>query len=592
MKSSVREPLTDAAASESVHALTPSPRTPSAPSTTSALGSEVSVGNTAIQRMVSGTGPRMPPPGLLAAGGNRALHRLYSGGVQPKLSVSQPGDRFERRADAVAAQVALDTAPTGPAPAVARLAAPGGAPADPGPAAGDSGPAGLEALLASPGPGSPIPADVRARIEPHLGFALGEVAVHSHAAAQAAAAQLGARAFTAGGHIFLGAGESATDVPLMAHEATHVVQQRTVDVYRLQRESDSFLPDFIMDEVRDLAHAVPGYTMLTVVAGYDPIANRTVDRSPQNLVRGVMGLVPFGSLVADKLLELGVLQDAFRIIDAGLLANNLTLERIQREIDQAWNELSISNGIDGNIAVINRRVAGLYQDALAFVRGILDQIMQLIRDAAVGLAEKYLVGTPVWELTKKVLHHDPLRGTPVTAPTVEILADFLTLIGKQQALAQMQERGTLQQTADWLDTQIGQFQSLVGELGALFEAGWNAIQPANLANLADNLSKLARDAVGFAQRVGAFAGEVVATVLRFIKNALLDWLSREAGGLRGFRLMTVILGQDPFTGKAVPRTAENLIGGFIALLPGGEATYQKLAEAGVIADAGAQIEGA
>ena len=42
----------------------------------------------------------------------------------------------------------------------------------------------------------------------------------------------------------------------------------------------------------------------------------------------------------------------------------------------------------------------------------------------------------------------------------------------------------------------------------------------------------------------------------------------------------------------MPRTAENLIGGFIALLPGGEATYKKLAEAGVIADAAAQIEGA
>ena len=94
------------------------------------------------------------------------------------------------------------------------------------------------------------------------------------------------------------------------------------------------------------------------------------------------------------------------------------------------------------------------------------------------------------------------------------------------------------------------------------------------------------------QRVGAFASDVLATVVQLIKDALLDWLSREAHGMRGFRLMTVMLGQDPFTGKAVPRSAENLIGGFIALLPGGEETYRKLAEAGVIADAAAQIEGA
>jgi hypothetical protein len=499
--------------------------------------------------------------------------------------VSQPGDRFETQADAVAARVGLGDAPAGPPPAVARLAAPSAA-------ADDPGPPGLAALLANPGPGAPIPPDVRAQIEPHLGFALGDVQVHGNGAAQTAAAQLGARAFTAGGHIFLGTGESATDLPLMAHEATHVVQQQAVGVFRLQRSSDGILPDFIMDGVRDLARSVPGYDMLTVVAGYDPIANRTVDRSPENLVRGVMGLVPFGNVVANKLLELRILQDAFRMIDAGLTARNLTLERIQREIDQAWDELSIDKGIDGNVAVVTRHVDGLYRDALAFVRDILDQVVQLIRDAAVGLAETYLVGSPVWELTKKVLHHDPLRGTPVAAPTVEILADFLTLIGKQQALAQMQERGTLQKTADWLDVQLPRFLSLISELFALFEAGWHAIQPENLANLTDNLGKLARDAIALVQRVGAFASEVVGTVLKLIKDALLDWLSREAAGTRGFRLLTVILGQDPFTGRAVPRTAENLIGGFIALLPGGEETYRKLAEAGVIADAAAQIEGA
>ena len=538
-----------------------------------------------MQRLATGAAPRAAGAGLLAAGGGQALQRWHTR-VQPKLTISQPGDRFEAQADAVAARVGSGATPAGPAPAVSRLAAPSAAAGDP------SAPPGLEALLADPGPGTAIPPDVRARIEQHLGAGLGDVQVHGHSAAQAAAAQLGACAFTSGPHIFLGAGESATDLPLMAHEATHVVQQQAVGVFRLQRSSDSILPDFLLDPIRDLARSVPGYDMLTVVAGYDPIANRTVDRSPENVVRGVMGLVPFGNVVAGKLLELGVLQDAFRMIDAGLTANNLTLERLQREIDQAWAEFEISKGIDGNVDVITRHVDGIYRDALAFVRGILDAVVQLIRDAAVGLAETYLVGTPVWDLTKKVLHHDPLRGTPVTAPTVEILADFLKLIGKDQALAQMQERGTLQKTADWLDVQVPRFLSLIGELVALFEAGWNAIQPENLANLGDNLGKLARDAVGLVQRVGAFASEVAATVLRLVKDALLDWLSREAAEMRGFRLMTVMLGQDPFTGKAVPRTAENLIGGFIALLPGGEATYQKLAEAGVIADAAAQIEGA
>jgi hypothetical protein len=547
-------------------------------------------GNAAVQRLATAPRPHAASLGLLSAGGGRALQRLSARTAQPKLTVSQPGDRFEVQADAVAARVGLGEAPAAPAPAVSLLAAPAAAAA----AGGDEGPPGLAALLTDPGPGSAIPADVRSQIEPHLGFDLGSVQVHTSDRAQAAAAQLQARAFTSGGHIFLGAGQSPSDLALMAHEATHVVQQQAVGVYRspVQRESDSWLPDFVIDEVKDVAHDVPGYTMLTVVAGYDPIANENVDRSPPNLVRGVLGLVPFGNEIAKRLLDMGILQEAFRMLDEGLTAHNLTLVRIQREIDQVWDELSVSNGISGNIEVVERHVTGLYRDAMAFIRGIIDAVLQLIRDAAVGLASKLLEGRPVWDLTKKVLHQDPLTGARVDEPTVEILADFLTLIGKQDTLAQMQERGTLQKTADWLDQQLGRFGSLVGELTALFEAAWNAIQPANIAGLPDSLSKLADDAVALVQRVGAFAADIMVTVLKLVKESLLGWLSTKAHDMRGFRLLTVIIGTDPFTGEDVPRTAENLIGGFVALLPGGEETYRKLAEAGVIAEAGAQIEAA
>ncbi|GAB1641055.1 DUF4157 domain-containing protein [Krasilnikovia sp. MM14-A1259] len=549
---------------------------------------EPAAGNAAIARLATGRAPHPVPLGALASGGARALRHL-----QPKLTVSRPGDRFEREADAVAAQVGLGPAAeavAGRAPGLSRLATPA---ADAGDPAADA-PQGLNALLSDPGPGSPIPPDVRARVESHLRFDLGGVQVHSSDRAAAGAAQLNARAFTTGGHIFLGAGESASDLTLMAHEATHVVQQQSVGVYRLglQRDSDSLLPDWALAPLRSAVHAIPGYDMLTVVAAYDPIANRTVERTPENLVRGVLGLVPFGGVVAAKLQELGVLQDAYKMIDSGLSAHNLTLARFQHEVDQAWSEISVTKGIDGNTAVVTRHVDGLYNDALGFVRGIIDAVVQLIRDAAAGVAEKYLVGTPVWDLTKKVLHTDPLRGTPVNAPTVEILADFLKLIGKQDALAQMQERGTLQKTADWLDLQVPRFLGLINELVALFQAGWNAIQPENVANLADNLGKLARDAIALVQKIGAFAYDVIGTVLSLIKDALLEWLSRHAHQTRGFKLLTVIIGMDPFTGAPVPRSAENLIGGFITLLPNGEATYQKLAEAGVIADAAAQIEGA
>ncbi|NOY63148.1 MAG: DUF4157 domain-containing protein [Gammaproteobacteria bacterium] len=66
---------------------------------------------------------------------------------------------------------------------------------------------------------------IRSRIEPVLGADLSSVRVHAGSAAQDASQSLNAKAFTHQNNIFLGKGQSASDIPLMAHEATHVVQQ-------------------------------------------------------------------------------------------------------------------------------------------------------------------------------------------------------------------------------------------------------------------------------------------------------------------------------------------------------------------------------
>ncbi len=81
----------------------------------------------------------------------------------------------------------------------------------------------------SPGSGVPLSNSVRLRVEPVLGVDLSTVRVHSGALAQAASHSLNARAFTNRNNIFLGRGQSENNVQLMAHEATHTVQQGGVD---------------------------------------------------------------------------------------------------------------------------------------------------------------------------------------------------------------------------------------------------------------------------------------------------------------------------------------------------------------------------
>jgi hypothetical protein len=80
------------------------------------------------------------------------------------------------------------------------------------------------------GPASPIDDPARKTMERRFGFDFSRVRVHTDAAATASAHDVAARAYTVGDHVVFGAGQYDLDRPtglrLLAHELTHVVQQR------------------------------------------------------------------------------------------------------------------------------------------------------------------------------------------------------------------------------------------------------------------------------------------------------------------------------------------------------------------------------
>jgi len=172
--------------------------------------------------------------------------------VQTKLTVGAPDDPYEKEADAVADKVMRmpvggnqgqlqEDAPSIQSkslkiPSVQRLCAEcteelsgGGTPSvqrkSNGTSAQPSVPYSVSSTINSPSSGSPLNDAVRSRVEPVLGADLSNVRVHSDASAQNASQSLKAKAFTHQNNIYLGSGQSAADTELLAHEATHVVQQ-------------------------------------------------------------------------------------------------------------------------------------------------------------------------------------------------------------------------------------------------------------------------------------------------------------------------------------------------------------------------------
>jgi Domain of unknown function (DUF4157)/Lysine-specific metallo-endopeptidase len=142
-------------------------------------------------------------------------------GLQTKLAASAYGDSHERAADRIAEQV-MSGHPVVDAPR--RIARVPGHPASQ-PAAI---PASVGRVLASPG--RPLEPALRQDMERRFGHDFSRVRVHSGAEAERSAHEVDAAAYTVGHDIVFGAGRLAPGTPggrrLMAHELTHVVQQR------------------------------------------------------------------------------------------------------------------------------------------------------------------------------------------------------------------------------------------------------------------------------------------------------------------------------------------------------------------------------
>lgn len=82
---------------------------------------------------------------------------------------------------------------------------------------------GVDKVLSSAG--SPLDGPLKNEMEARLGADFSDVRLHTGTEARRSSAELGARAFTSGSHVVIGDGGG--DKHTLAHELTHVIQQRT-----------------------------------------------------------------------------------------------------------------------------------------------------------------------------------------------------------------------------------------------------------------------------------------------------------------------------------------------------------------------------
>lgn len=220
------------------------------------------------------------------------------------------------------------------------------------------------------------------------------------------------------------------------------------------------------------------------------------------------------------------------------------------------------------------------------------QVQRLgISDALNYFADKANL-IPGFRMFTIILGVNPINMSAVDRSAANILRALVGFIpGGELIIQALDNYGVFDKVGNWVEQQI----RTLGMTGAaikqavtqfLDSLGWSDIF--NLGGVWERAKRIFTEPI---DRIINFAKGLVSGVIQFIKDAILMPLAKLAQGTRGWDLLIAVLGKNPITGEAVPRTAETLIPGFLKLI-GQEEVWENMKKANALGRAWAWFQGA
>jgi hypothetical protein len=533
--------------------------------------------------------------------------------VQTKLAVSKPADSLEKEADRTAEKVMhmpanrvpLQTGPPSKPshPIQAQSAAAPSPqarvqrPAESGPQVlrlGEGTPtvaAGAQADIkrAAMGGGEALTRDTRAFMEPRLGADLSQVRVHADESAHSLSNHLSARAFTYRDHIFFGRDQyqpgTDTGRQLLAHELTHTIQQgatvqraaqagvQSVGAHeRVPVTMASGSPPIVqrfglqsaLDYFADQANVIPGYRMLTLVLGFNPINMRSTDRSAANFLRALIELVPGGAIITRVLDNHGVINKAAawveqKVASLGDIGSQI-VAALKRFVDSlGWRDLLDFGGVwDRAKRIFTDPIGRL----ISFGVGVVGELLSLVKQAILRPLAALAQGTAGYDLLKAILGQDPITGDPVPRTADTLIGGFMKLIGQEEVWQNIKRGNAVGRAFAWFEG------ALAGLMGFVRSIPQRIVQTITSLTFQDVLT-----VVGAFQKVGS----------AFLRLAAQfgSWALNQVLGLLEILVSVVAPGVMPYIAKAkaafhtIIRDPVRFIGN---LVRAGKLGFQKFAD--------------
>lgn len=430
--------------------------------------------------------------------------------------------------------------------------------------------------------GTPLPPSVRRFMEPRFAADFGNVRVHTGDKAAKLSRQLSARAFTVGNNIFFGDGQYQPDShdgrELLAHELTHTIQQgaatQTIPVQRSavpevrqhtgEAVQRGFLPD-PLEYIKGKAASLPGYTLFTVIIGYDPLTQSSVERSAGNILEGVINLLPgIGPKISEALANHGI----FDKISAWASKQFNAVKDVGKKI---WTDIKAYVKTLGPSVVGD--ISGAWERGKAIVTGPIDQVIGLAKSLGSGIIEliKDLILKPIgayaqttsgYKILCGIMGSDPITGDAASLDGEQLMGSFMDFIGQGDTWATIKTAKAIPRTVAWFKQNTAILKQKVASIPSLFVTALKSLTIADIVLIPLAFVKLGKVFANFAGDFISWGAKAVWDLLEIVfdvvKPGVMGYVKRTGGAIKG-----ILKNPMPFVGNLAraAKTGFNMFAG-------------------------------
>jgi hypothetical protein len=188
---------------------------------------------------------------------------------------------------------------------------------------------------------------------------------------------------------------------------------------------------------------------------------------------------------------------------------------------------------------------------------------------------------PIWTLLTVIMGYNPILGESVARSPInwfQAMLDLIPVVGPS-IFDKLRESGMIARAEAWFNSVFAELPSM-GEIRATWDRCWSEMGITE--GIDGNIAIFRRHFSPIFGRITTFVNRVLNKIVEFLRETLLRPLDNVIKDIPGWELICTLIGTNPLTGEAKPRTALNVLRGVVAFIPGGQEKLDQLVQSNAL----------